>query len=75
MGRSAPEYDEAPLNLVASHVATEETHWQPRAPRDIAADTQTTIAPPEWSRDSNGVAVLGGSNNATSANDEKSDLL
>ncbi|XP_063380870.1 uncharacterized protein LOC134667398 [Cydia fagiglandana] len=26
VGRSAPEYDEAPLNLVASHAAAEETH-------------------------------------------------
>ncbi|XP_045772073.1 uncharacterized protein LOC123872011 [Maniola jurtina] len=26
VGRSMPEYDEAPLNLVASHVATEEMH-------------------------------------------------
>lgn len=32
MGRAAQEYDEAPLNLVASHVAAEETHWLPARP-------------------------------------------
>lgn len=30
VGTNAQEYDEAPLNLVASHVpAAEETHWPP----------------------------------------------
>lgn len=42
VGLNAPEYDEAPLNLVASHVAAEETHWLPRhsAGTDVTSHTR-----------------------------------